>query len=343
MSDSIDTARLEAFLNKALEAQEADAHSFPAEEEFRQIALRAGLSEEDWEKLSSTLEDHLNRGRNFLEFGNAKDAVKEFEEAHAIAPYRIDVIRDCGRAHALLWEKTGDRESFAIAERRFLHALELSPGDEVAAEGLSRLRNRAEEKKQKTASWKKPALVAGVALALAGVVAFLYSKPGSVVPGESFSPPELVIEAAEQGIPADASRLGDRAFKIFRYDIPWHEAKRLCEEMGGRLAVVKDQETLDYLNKMKGPARLWLGATDEEEEGVWKWVDGTLVEFDAWADKQPFNMAGLEHYMELGPGGGFNDIGVNGPTLKWRINGFICEWDVEENQEMRVATGAGES
>lgn len=128
---------------------------------------------------------------------------------------------------------------------------------------------------------------------------------------------------------------GDRAFLIVLEDIPWHEAKKRCEEMGGRLAMIKDQETLDFIRKKKKMKRLWLGATDEHKEGDWRWIDGSPVTFDAWSARQPFNMLGKEHYMEIGPAGGFNDVAEEGPTQKFRINGFICEWDLTPETEVQ--------
>ncbi len=44
--------------------------------------------------------------------------------------------------------------------------------------------------------------------------------------------------------------------------------------------------------------------------------------------------------MEIGPKGTFNDVAANGPSLKWRINGHVCEWAIEENSEMRFAAGS---
>ena len=340
MSDSIDTARLEEFLRKALEAQSSDPHDVPSEEDFKNIALRAGLSEEDWEKLCKALEAHLSRGRNFLEFGNGEDAVVELEEALKIAPYRSDVIGDCGRAHSLRWESQKDVESFARAESLLLQCLEMSPTDEVAAEALSLLRQRKQEKGSEKRGKKPIWIVAGatgLAALAAGVFAFWMQKGDP----EPFPPNPVVVEvdqdpSLEKGVPDDAMRLGNRAFKIFREDVSWHEAKRRCEAMGGRLAVVNDHEALEVINERKRGLRLWLGATDEHEEGDWRWVDGTQVDIDAWSENQPFNLMGKEHYMELGPKGTFNDVGVNGPSERWRIQGFVCEWEVEETQELRI-------
>lgn len=78
----------------------------------------------------------------------------------------------------------------------------------------------------------------------------------------------------------------------------WQEAKVHAESVGGYLAVVSSQEennrilseAIKYLDSAPmaqdgGGARyLWLGATDMETEGTWKWLDGTSVPagFSPW-------------------------------------------------------------
>jgi len=334
----IDPRELEAFLQRSLEVSLGRADSPPTEEEWKAIALRAGLDEREWNRLCERLAAHLCRGRSFLKHGNPKDAVRELEEAAALAPYRADVLADCGRAHLLLWQETGSESSREASWRRLQACLELQPDHDEAAAAISEWRKS--KNRMRKAGWKaKFAWAAVAALALAGGLAwFAESRETTVAPSSGDA---SVVEPSAIAIPADAVRLGTRSFKIFREDISWHDAKKRCEEMGGRLAVVNDTETLALIDKMKGIQRLWLGATDEHEEGDWRWVDGTPVTIQAWGPRQPFNLFGKEHYMELGPEGWFNDVAANGPTEKFRINGFVCEWELGGAAEMRVVGPAG--
>ena len=47
---------------------------------------------------------------------------------------------------------------------------------------------------------------------------------------------------------------------------------------------------------------VWLGLTDEFEEGNWQWVTGEPLNYTNWYDGEPNNNGGLEHYAEFGHG-----------------------------------------
>ena len=53
------------------------------------------------------------------------------------------------------------------------------------------------------------------------------------------------------------------------------------------LVVVDDKEELDFIKRYKG--NIWLGATDEATEGMWRWVDGTVLTADNpyWSGGKP--------------------------------------------------------
>ncbi|KAL3969671.1 sodium-dependent lysophosphatidylcholine symporter 1 [Sarotherodon galilaeus] len=77
----------------------------------------------------------------------------------------------------------------------------------------------------------------------------------------------------------------------------WNQARKDCRDRGADLVVIdfaKEQEYLTRLTK-----RLtWIGLHDEEEEGKWKWVDGTPLNLKYWAHGQPDNGGGDPQWGE---------------------------------------------
>ncbi len=155
--------------------------------------------------------------------------------------------------------------------------------------------------------------------------------------GQSASIPSDVSQSAKTAapaqLPADVVAQNDRRYRLFTNATTWHEAKKKCEEMRGRLAKVRSREENDFLVELARSANvdgLWLGATDEAKEGDWKWSDGSPLTYTNWSriGNQPNNKGGLEHYLLL-------MIGANAgqwcdqPTtsIEYKKVGYVCEWD----------------
>jgi Domain of Unknown Function (DUF1080)/Lectin C-type domain len=131
--------------------------------------------------------------------------------------------------------------------------------------------------------------------------------------------------------PADATEFCSKFYKVFPQQLTWHEARLKCQELGGKLAVVKSVEEnwfMTSLIKNQGVAATWLGATDERVEGRWVWVDGESMRYTNWSPVggQPNNKKGLEHYliMMVAHDGKWSDQPNNSVETS---PGFICQWD----------------
>jgi len=74
----------------------------------------------------------------------------------------------------------------------------------------------------------------------------------------------------------------------------WHEAKAYCKSVEGYLATVTSQSEMDFILNTFGDANhTWIGGTDEEQEGVWKWVTGETWGYASWNSGQPDNEGGM--------------------------------------------------
>ena len=68
-------------------------------------------------------------------------------------------------------------------------------------------------------------------------------------------------------------------------------------ELGGNLVAINSEEENIWLNENN--LRGWIGFTDAEQEGVWKWTNGDPTTYVTWyPDGSPSNTWGTEHYAQ---------------------------------------------
>lgn len=133
------------------------------------------------------------------------------------------------------------------------------------------------------------------------------------------SPPKPPV-----GVPVEAAYFSGKWYRVYFEKVPWNRAAERCKLMGGQLMIVRDAESWQFVRTLTD-ASIWLGATDERVEGVWRWMDGTVVTFAPWATKEPSNTGGVENYLASSRLG-WRDMPNSGVVGDFRVAGFICEW-----------------
>jgi hypothetical protein len=118
----------------------------------------------------------------------------------------------------------------------------------------------------------------------------------------------------------------DRWFAICSDPMPWSDARTACAGFGPGADLVRIDDPIDQ-GVLIGlaPGDHHIGLTDEQEEGHWRWVDGTdaivdgnVVGYDGWAGSQP--EGGPENCGELDSAqSGWADTSCDGPQPR------ICE------------------
>ncbi|XP_051240060.1 C-type lectin domain family 4 member M-like isoform X12 [Dicentrarchus labrax] len=65
----------------------------------------------------------------------------------------------------------------------------------------------------------------------------------------------------------------------------WQQSRDDCLQKGADLLIINSREEQIFTNKFK--KYMWIGLTDSETEGRWKWVDGTPLTISYWASGEP--------------------------------------------------------
>ena len=101
----------------------------------------------------------------------------------------------------------------------------------------------------------------------------------------------------------------DRCYSYVSKAMSWYAAQQHCSSLGfaGSLAFLDTEEAsgsarravLNSIGTANVPVWIWIGITDEGNEGVWKSVDGVTVENSNFRNGQPDNAGGREHYVHI--------------------------------------------
>ncbi|KAF7476096.1 Hypothetical predicted protein [Marmota monax] len=108
---------------------------------------------------------------------------------------------------------------------------------------------------------------------------------------------------------------------------PWPEADKYCELENSHLVVITSWKEQKFVQHHMGPLNTWMGLTDQN--GPWKWVDGTDYEtgFKNWRPDQPddwygHGLGGGEDCAHFTPDGRWNDDFCQRP-YRW-----VCETEL---------------
>ncbi|XP_071583129.1 hepatic lectin-like isoform X2 [Heliangelus exortis] len=138
------------------------------------------------------------------------------------------------------------------------------------------------------------------------------------VPLQSFShflktqrgPTRTQTELFQQGFSLEWEYFAGKCYYFSLKRMSWHKAKAQCEEMHSHLAIIDSFAKQNFLMFRTRNERFWIGLTDENSEGEWKWLDGTDPKnsFTFWKEGEPNNSGHNEDCAHLWGSGEWNDV-----------------------------------
>ncbi|XP_039538845.1 C-type lectin domain family 4 member M-like [Pimephales promelas] len=99
----------------------------------------------------------------------------------------------------------------------------------------------------------------------------------------------------------------------------WTESRRYCTERGADLIIINNREEQGFVQKKYPNDKVWIGVTDSDVEGTWKWVDGSRLNSGFWASGEPNSYNGIDEDCAVNYDTVFADHPCN-DAFKW-----ICE------------------
>ena len=150
----------------------------------------------------------------------------------------------------------------------------------------------------------------------------------------------FICEFGGNYIPIKTTVENGHIYSLFNEKLSWSDAESACVAMGGHLvSITSSDEQLIVENLLKYGAMdyYWIGATDKDSEGVWKWIDSGEV---FWRGRSNGTSSGFSNWKSGEPNNNNDNNGEDyayiynneSPFGKWNDSSstscaFICEVD----------------
>jgi hypothetical protein len=112
--------------------------------------------------------------------------------------------------------------------------------------------------------------------------------------------------------PCTSLSFGGSCYELFDSFLPWAAAEQRCVDWGGHLASIESAEENTFVDGWHAQLGLsngdgsgiWIGGTDAQQDGLFRWVAGSPFSFAGWAPGQPNDGAGVDCIEKRNDGAG---------------------------------------
>ena len=143
---------------------------------------------------------------------------------------------------------------------------------------------------------------------------------------------EATIDPAS--LDAEFISFSGHSYACFNNADTWEAAEEYCESVGGHLVTITTKEENDavwaYVKEL-GNQSVFIGLSDAEEEGNWKWVTGESLTYTKWTKGEPNAYTEAENYAEYAfnvDTGEWNDFRYDVHSSD-SVKSFVCEWEYD--------------
>jgi len=134
---------------------------------------------------------------------------------------------------------------------------------------------------------------------------------------------KLLIKTLRLVVLQELKAFGTSMYTFHTEKLTWTEAQQKCQEDGFHLAEINNDNELEFVKELVGSHLAWLGGTDVDKEGDWRWVSsGLKVMASLWNTGEPNNYGNQEHCLHTDYG--ITSDGLNDRNCEDGI-AFVCE------------------
>lgn len=105
------------------------------------------------------------------------------------------------------------------------------------------------------------------------------------------------LRCLKKTCPSGWTRFGCSCYFFSYQKKSWALSRKDCIDNGADLVVINSLEEQEFISNATKIAS-WIGLSDADNEGTWKWTDGTPLTLSFWLQRQPDNGGGNPRYGE---------------------------------------------
>lgn len=110
---------------------------------------------------------------------------------------------------------------------------------------------------------------------------------------------------------------GNSTYYVYNGFASFNEAVSICKANNLTMLTINNKEENNYIcqmiSQLDNSYMYWLGLSDKDSEGTWKWVNGDPITYTNWERGQPDNYYAVEHFAHIRNNScGWNDIPEDG-------------------------------
>lgn len=319
---------LEDYLKKLMELQyNSDTEQQFTEEELKNIALDAGLTERAWQESQEQARQHLQRGKAYLETRNYEDAAPELEQAAALRPHDAEANFLTAKAFLQRGSRHQNSDDFSKADYYLDRTISINPHHREALRLKGEVNDRERVHKNEVASQTRTnkltkwGIIGGVAVLL--VVGFFsmynsmvgleeevngswaqvenqYERRAELIPnlvetvqGAASFERETLNEVVQARAAATAVNIGpDQLNEASLADFA-EKQQALSGSLGRLLAVAEDYPTLTATGNFRD-LQAQLEGTENRIAVERKRFNESVQTYNARARRFPYNVLGFD-------------------------------------------------
>lgn len=119
----------------------------------------------------------------------------------------------------------------------------------------------------------------------------------------------------------------NHSYQRFDTKYTWHDAKNACIKLGAHLVTINNLQENNWVWGNLGrdsSNSLWLGGTNEVQQGIWTWVTGESWNYVNWyGDNEPNS----PNYLMMRYYGNSTWISAGSPEEPSKTAAYVCEWE----------------